>query len=200
MLRFVCFSIIILLIFPFSAGFADGTDCGDVDRTGNIDIDDVVYLINYLYNGGPAPCLGEDPSGELLDYEGCKYGEGMAATDTLSSNLDCMTWSYDPSGKLTFSHLNTTFNCCPTEIYGDIVIDGDQITVTETELEALCYCLCLFDLHFQITDLAPGTYTFTFLSDYAPNGDYLIYTVDLTEEPIGYYCVDRTGYYPWGPY
>ncbi len=28
---------------------------GDVDDSGNIDIDDVVYLINYIFGGGPAP-------------------------------------------------------------------------------------------------------------------------------------------------
>ena len=28
---------------------------GDVNQDGNIDINDVVYLINYLYKGGPVP-------------------------------------------------------------------------------------------------------------------------------------------------
>jgi hypothetical protein len=29
--------------------------CGDADRSGGVDIDDVVYLINYIFGGGPAP-------------------------------------------------------------------------------------------------------------------------------------------------
>ena len=29
---------------------------GDVNADGNIDVVDVVYLINYLFKGGPAPC------------------------------------------------------------------------------------------------------------------------------------------------
>ncbi|MCK4656196.1 MAG: hypothetical protein KAT85_04170 [candidate division Zixibacteria bacterium] len=29
--------------------------CGDVDGSGSIDIDDVVYLVNYIFTGGPAP-------------------------------------------------------------------------------------------------------------------------------------------------
>lgn len=29
--------------------------CGDCDSSGDVDIDDVVYLINYIFSGGPAP-------------------------------------------------------------------------------------------------------------------------------------------------
>jgi len=30
--------------------------CGDVDLSGNVDIDDIVYLINYVFSSGPPPC------------------------------------------------------------------------------------------------------------------------------------------------
>lgn len=30
--------------------------CGDADCSGGVDIDDVVYLIAYIFSGGPAPC------------------------------------------------------------------------------------------------------------------------------------------------
>jgi hypothetical protein len=30
--------------------------CGDSDCSGDVDIDDVVYLIAYIFSGGPAPC------------------------------------------------------------------------------------------------------------------------------------------------
>ena len=29
--------------------------CGDCDGSGDVDIDDVVYLIGYIFTGGPAP-------------------------------------------------------------------------------------------------------------------------------------------------
>jgi len=29
--------------------------CGDADASGGVDIDDVVYLINYIFSGGPEP-------------------------------------------------------------------------------------------------------------------------------------------------
>ena len=37
--------------------------CGDTDCSGGVDIDDVVYLINYIFAGGPAPC---DPDDDLI--------------------------------------------------------------------------------------------------------------------------------------
>jgi hypothetical protein len=40
-----------------SNGVGDACDwiCGDCDASGDVDIDDVVYLINYIFAGGPAP-------------------------------------------------------------------------------------------------------------------------------------------------
>lgn len=32
-----------------------GLLCGDMDYSGNVDIDDVVFIINYMFAGGPAP-------------------------------------------------------------------------------------------------------------------------------------------------
>lgn len=31
-------------------------DCGDVDLSGGVDIDDIVYLISYVFSSGPPPC------------------------------------------------------------------------------------------------------------------------------------------------
>jgi len=36
--------------------------CGDVDCSSAVDIDDVVYLITYIFGGGPAPCDPNDDS------------------------------------------------------------------------------------------------------------------------------------------
>jgi hypothetical protein len=39
---------------PFSFT-VDAALCGDADGSVEVDIDDVVYLINYIFSGGPAP-------------------------------------------------------------------------------------------------------------------------------------------------
>jgi len=45
-------------IYATSAGVPAATVCGDVDCSGGVDIDDVVYLIAYIFTGGTAPCSG----------------------------------------------------------------------------------------------------------------------------------------------
>jgi len=51
-------------------------DCGDADGLNGIDIDDVVFLINYIFNGGPAPdpdCCQSDCPPIMTDYDGNMY-------------------------------------------------------------------------------------------------------------------------------
>jgi uncharacterized protein (TIGR02145 family) len=53
--------------------FAD--NCGDVDDSGGIDIDDIVYLIAYVFTGGLPPDCGVSPSeiGTVTDIDGNLY-------------------------------------------------------------------------------------------------------------------------------
>jgi hypothetical protein len=39
----------------YSNGTVWVATCGDADASGEVDIDDVVYLIAYIFSGGPAP-------------------------------------------------------------------------------------------------------------------------------------------------
>ena len=55
---------------------ADPYVCGDADASGGIDIDDVVFLIAYIFSGGPAPDPGCCESGcpsIVTDYDGNYY-------------------------------------------------------------------------------------------------------------------------------
>jgi hypothetical protein len=56
---------------------AAGPDaCGDADGSGAIDIDDVVYLISYIFSGGPAPdpgCCEYHCPTTVIDYDGNIY-------------------------------------------------------------------------------------------------------------------------------
>ena len=51
--------------------------CGDVNGSGNVDIDDVVYLINYIFAGGPAPvpqeCIGDANGSGNVDIDDVVY-------------------------------------------------------------------------------------------------------------------------------
>jgi uncharacterized protein (TIGR02145 family) len=50
--------------------------CGDADGSGGVDISDAVYLISYIFGGGPAPdpgCCESDCSPIVMDYDGNTY-------------------------------------------------------------------------------------------------------------------------------
>jgi len=55
----------------------DGYTCGNVDGLGIIDIDDVVYLLQYLYAGGPEPlplcCSGDVTCDGIIDIDDSVY-------------------------------------------------------------------------------------------------------------------------------
>jgi len=71
-----------------------GVSCisGDADESGNVDIDDVVYLIAYIFGGGPGPspdiCCGDADGSGGVDIDDVVYliafifGGGPAPVDT----------------------------------------------------------------------------------------------------------------------
>ncbi|MFQ5453045.1 MAG: hypothetical protein ACE5D6_02515, partial [Candidatus Zixiibacteriota bacterium] len=54
MKRILLFSMFLLLLISFATP-AQGQICGDVNNDGNVDIADMVYLLDYIFNNGPAP-------------------------------------------------------------------------------------------------------------------------------------------------
>jgi hypothetical protein len=110
---------------------------------------------------------------------------------------DCVEYRYDGSGILYLDHINAGFNCCPGEIVADITITGGTITISEGETESACDCLCLFDVHYRIDDLPPGTYTITFIEPYRRGDDEVLeFTVELEGTASGSHCEERS-HYPW---
>lgn len=176
----------------------------DVDSSGVINLLDITYLINYLYKGGPEPRCPDaisNPVGGLLGYSGCKMFEGGMAADSTPPDQDCIEYQYDGESILMLKHVNAAFNCCPTEILGNVTIVGDLITITEDEImEGFgCPCLCLYDVSYGIMNLAPGEYTIRVNGLYLNPDDEIEFTVNLDDSPSGSYCVTRD-YYPWGDY
>ncbi|UCH82949.1 MAG: hypothetical protein JSW50_10790 [Candidatus Latescibacterota bacterium] len=136
------------------------------------------------------------PSGSLVDFTDCKsFGPGPM--DDPPVTADCMFFRYDGVGSLNITHINAGFNCCPGELIAAVDITNNVITITEGESQSACRCLCLYDVEYEIVDLAPGIYTIRFVEIYTnEKDDVLEYTVDLTEEPTGLHCVERD-HYPW---
>ena len=70
------FTIVIAFVVLTAIAAADPYVCGDADDSGEIDIDDVVFLIAYIFSGGPAPdpgCCESDCPPTVTDYDGNTY-------------------------------------------------------------------------------------------------------------------------------
>jgi hypothetical protein len=50
--------------------------CGDANKSGGIDVDDAVYLINFIFSGGPSPSpmeLGDVDCSGMIDIDDVVY-------------------------------------------------------------------------------------------------------------------------------
>jgi hypothetical protein len=138
-----------------------------------------------------------DTNGGLVDVGDCKQTITGIPTVSASSDQDCIEYWYDGGGVLRLKHVNAAFNCCPV-VAVDIRVEGTTITIEEIEIEGHCLCLCLYDVIYEIQDLDPGVYDLHVIEPHLPPGDPVLeFTMDLTTEPSGNYCVLRSGY-PWG--
>ena len=195
--RFFRIGVFIAAIFLMTGiSLADGIECGDADGSGMIDIDDVVYLINYIFGAGPAPC--PEASGVIVGNSACK-NHWKSPVDSIPLNEDCIVYEYDGSGHLLLEHVNTALNCCPV-ILADITIDGFDIVIEE--LDSLeggygCPCMCVFDIQYEFDNLEPGVYTIYVIEPYRCNGEPEIqFTADLTSAVVDSFCITRNCY-PW---
>jgi hypothetical protein len=190
---------VFLVGYIFGGGPApDPLLAGDCDLNEVVNISDAVYLIGYIFGGGPAPCF--TASGQVTGWFGCKYSVKGSPPDSIPSDQDCLYWEYDGNSVLQLKHINSGFNCCPTEIVADITVSATDILIEEDEiLENPCYCLCLFDVDYEIIGISPREYTILILGLYLDGTPPLQITIDLASDTTGIFCVERT-HYPWGIY
>jgi len=137
-----------------------------------------------------------DPNGILVHYSECKQFKSLAATETPPTR-DCVEYRYLEPGLLILTHVNAGFNCCPGQIFADITIRNDTITIVERERESACRCLCLYDLEYRFPEMPAGTYTIKIAEPYIDAEDVPInFTVDLVRYAAGSFCATRD-HYPW---
>jgi hypothetical protein len=131
----------------------------------------------------------------LLLVDGCKDSPTGIPRASAQSNPDCIEYWYS-NGNLRIKHVNAGFNCCPVLDFA-IHVDGNDIVIEEIEVAGYCHCLCLFDVIYEIQDLAPGVYHLLVIEPYLPEGDPVLeFDMDLIGDPAGNYCVHRSAY-PW---
>ena len=65
---FVCALLLVFFLYNLSKG-QDGERClvGDVNGNGIVDNDDIVYMLDYIYSGGPYPVVCSSPQAFFFD-------------------------------------------------------------------------------------------------------------------------------------
>jgi len=134
-----------------------------------------------------------------ITHSACKTFYRSANLDTVERTKDMIEYFYDTSTRiLKIKHYNAAFNCCPGKIHGEIVSDSFNIIITEIEkANNPCDCSCLYDLEYQIDNLAPGQYSLQIIEPYltAPD-EALKFIIDLKNTTYDTLSKLRTNY-PW---
>ncbi len=211
--------ILIAALLTFCSVPVYGFVCGDANSDQDINVGDAVYVINYIFRGGPAPAPLEagDVNLDLAvnigdavyiinfifkggpvpcpDASGEVTGvDGCKDTSNpgASQFLECVEYSYQ-QGTLFLTHLNGEFNCCIESIQAVISVDETTIMISEIEYYGdgtPCYCLCPFDVDFEIWSLSVGQYTIHIELEGLSAPPPIEFTVDLAQQPSGIYCVE----------
>ncbi|MFH2036266.1 MAG: dockerin type I domain-containing protein [Candidatus Zixiibacteriota bacterium] len=168
----------------------------DVDGNGIINILDIIYLINFLYKGGPQPICNSTPTGQLISNSGCLTEKSL--DEQPPSNQDCFEYAYDGIGTLALIHYNAGFNCCPDGLSAEINFTDNTINISEVEEGGFCDCNCLFNLNYEINNLPPGEYTVVFTEPYRHEAEPILEGTIILESTVSdIVCVPRY-FYPWG--
>lgn len=72
-LRNTHIALLACILLAFTSATSLAGNCGDVDNSGGTDIDDIVYLIAYVFQGGPDPDCESDCPPTVTDYDGNVY-------------------------------------------------------------------------------------------------------------------------------
>jgi hypothetical protein len=194
--------IIFMIDWKFKNGpVPDRLEAANVNGDDIVDILDIIYLIDNKFKGGPAPCSDISKRLEIAQifYEGCKESSNSNKTDfrAYSPKNDCIYFNYNGTDILEITHINAGFNCCPGIIVVNACLINNVITVAENETSQDCFCQCLYDIGYEISGLPPAIYTIRFIEPYVTGGDETLeFTLDLTKNTSGSYCVTRD-HYPW---
>ena len=124
----------------------------DTNQDGVVDVTDFLRVIG---DWGPCPALGPHLAG--YSNSGClPEGERLSPPCAGDDAFELVV----EGDRLTVTHLDATYNCCPDDIEVSLAVDEWLLVLTETEiLVTPCDCMCCYEVESTVESLAPGEYT-----------------------------------------
>jgi len=124
----------------------------DTNGDGVVNVTDFLLVL-----AGWGPCAGAGPY--LVGYgdDDCQPGGARAEEPcTVDDSFDLVV----EGDRLTVTHFDATYNCCPDDIAVTLAVDEWLLVLTEEEiLEFPCPCMCCYTVQSVVGGLVPGTYT-----------------------------------------
>jgi hypothetical protein len=137
----------------------------DTNQDGVVDVIDFLRVVG---DWGPCP----SPGPHLIGYanSGClPEGERVSPPCENDDGFELVV----EGDRLTITHRDATYNCCPEDIEVSLEVDEWLLVLTETEvLVEPCFCVCCYEVDSTVGGLAPGEYTVEYTWwDYETGGE-----------------------------
>jgi len=188
-LKTVTLLVILVIAIPAASVLAEPYPPGDANGDYLVDVDDVVYLIGYIFSSGPGPvsmasadvvfdCTVDiDDVVNILTYI---FTSGAPELTYGCSHEDSQSeCSESPGGygepgymvvevlgnDIRIHHFDAFYQCCLLYTV-DFAIVGMNITAVESDTGEYCYCDCFFHLESTLYDLNEGEYIVTLIGIY----------------------------------
>jgi len=156
----------------------------------SITIDNEPSSGSFIVDRDHYPWHPPDPDGFLINFSDCGGFDSPRYSTDPPADSNCIAWEYS-NNRLRIRHTNAIFNCCIDMLVVAIRVGPGVIQIAEDQQSSNpCYCDCPYDLDMDITDLLPGVYQVRVVNLYRQT--VIDFTVDLINEPNGYYCYDVT--------
>ncbi|MHC5046916.1 MAG: hypothetical protein ACYTGY_10185 [Planctomycetota bacterium] len=121
----------------------------DTNQDGVVDVIDFLRVVG---DWGPCP----SPGPHLIGYanSGClPEGERVSPPCENDDGFELVV----EGDRLTITHRDATYNCCPEDIEVALEVDEWLLVLTETEvLVEPCFCVCCYEVDSTVGGLAPG--------------------------------------------
>jgi hypothetical protein len=102
-----------------------------------------------------------DTTAEPIAEPGIEYqispcgGRGLSATE----QLDETRFTVTVEGRYIHLEDMMVANCCPKELWLEMTVEDNLITVCENEWGGVCFCICNYPVTATLGPFEPGTYT-----------------------------------------